>query len=220
MKKLIKKSFHRKEKGFTLIELLIVIVIIGILAGVLIAVINPVRQQNRSRNATIRASMLKVAFALNATKAGIGRLPNNSELTTDLENLQTNAANCVTTNPDFLDCQFSISGVAMPKYCAENSVAPNATGSGVACWMRMLSSTNSDRTDLISGQFRVIAAAYDLDTVNVSRDIFVFDSHQGMLKCRGNTTYTTSGSALVPFTIITETVYADGTTAGCVILSE
>jgi len=46
MKKLIKKSFHRKEEGFTLIELLIVVVIIGILAGVLITVINPIRQQN------------------------------------------------------------------------------------------------------------------------------------------------------------------------------
>ncbi|MBW6441748.1 prepilin-type N-terminal cleavage/methylation domain-containing protein [Patescibacteria group bacterium] len=191
MKKLIKKSFHRKEEGFTLIELLIVIVIIGILAGVLIAVINPVRQQNRARNATVRASMLKVAFAINSVRAGIGRLPANEELDTELENMTPFAGQCEpgagATAGDYLNCVFNLSGTTMPKYCAGvGSAEPTDTGSA-DCSFRVVSVANDTNTDLLSGQFRIAGAKFDLDTSATQRErhLYIFDSRSGLLECGG-----------------------------------
>jgi prepilin-type N-terminal cleavage/methylation domain-containing protein len=111
------------EKGFTLIELLIVIVIIGILAGVLIAIIDPVRQQNRSKNATIKASLDKVSFAISTARAGIGRLPNRVladgtfELEAELENIKE--IECVGGGPasSVSYCTFKVSGVSFPDTC-------------------------------------------------------------------------------------------------------
>ena len=79
MSKLIKKSSQLKDSaknsGFTLVELLVVIAIIGILSGILITTIDPVRQQNRSRNASIRAAISKAGHAVNVSKAATGSLP-------------------------------------------------------------------------------------------------------------------------------------------------
>ncbi len=185
MKKLIKKSFHRKEKGFTLIELLIVIVIIGILAGVLIAVINPVRQQNRSRNAAVRASMLKAAFAVNTVRAGIGELPSNTKLPIELENTTVVTDNC--TDPDnCLDAFVTISGTQMPNVCGADGVAPQ-NGAVGPCYMHIL----SVGPDLLSGQFRIVAAKFYLNPAATSRvdEIFVFDSTAGLMLCPGATNY-------------------------------
>lgn len=182
MKKLIKKSFHRKEEGFTLIELLIVIVIIGILAGVLIAVINPVRQQNRSRNAAVRASVLKAAFAINTVRAGIGELPATSAVTTELENTTLVVDNSSADHP--LDGYFTISGTQLPTVCGTDGVSPQ-NGTAGPCYMHFI----SHGPDLLSGMFRIAAAKFYLDPANRIDEIFLFDSNQGLLLCPGGVTY-------------------------------
>ena len=69
----------KRQQGFTLIELLIVIVIIGILAGVLIAVIDPQAQQNRARDATVQATINKMALAVGGFRSAYGRSPDGYE---------------------------------------------------------------------------------------------------------------------------------------------
>lgn len=214
MKKLIKKSFHRKEKGFTLIELLIVIVIIGILAGVLIAVINPVRQQNRARNATVRASILKVAFAVNSVRAGIGTLPSNDEIDIELENMTPNATNCA-ASATTLNCAFNLSGTTMPQYCeTANDTNPIATGTQF-CNMRLVSVGDNTYGSLLNGQFRVVGAKFDLDTANPERHLYIFDSTQGLLECGGGYVY-----AGVPYTEITVNEAAVISNTNCHVVSE
>lgn len=190
MKKLIKKSFHRKEEGFTLIELLIVIVIIGILAGVLIAVINPVRQQNRARNAAVRAAMLKAAFAVNTVRAGIGELPEGLDLTTELENIRFGSLSSASNPPTDdgcsvvgnLDCLFEMSGTLLPKTCAGDYYTPSATGNN-QCFMWVFA-TDTDHNDLRSGSFRIVAAQYNLSPGDVTNyKWYVFDSGAGLLEC-------------------------------------
>ena len=208
MKKLIKKSFHRKEKGFTLIELLIVIVIIGILAGVLIAVINPVRQQNRARNAAVRAAILKASFAVNTVRAGIGTLPSNSTLGLELENMvRASDTLCVPGTADQLNCQFTLSGTQLPVLCtpATNLARPgegNSTG-GTQCFMHLV----SNGTDLLSGMFRIAAAKFPLSNRGTFEPAayYLFDSSNGLMTCPATVDYT-----------------ADFTTvpAGCVVVTE
>ena len=188
MKKLIKKSFHQKESGFTLIELLIVIVIIGILAGVLIAVINPVRQQNRARNAAVRAAMLKAAFAINTTRAGIGRLPSGTELTIELENMTPISTSCA--NAADLDCFFDVSGTVLPSYCDGTDMATPTDATTGQCHMHLINtSANNDLTD---GTFRIAAPAYKIDPAGTAYEIYLFDSSRGLLVCNGNFDYDTS----------------------------
>ena len=213
MKKLIKKSFHRKEEGFTLIELLIVVVIIGILAGVLITVINPIRQQNRSRNATIKSSVSKVAFAVDAVKAGTGALPSNSQLTIELENITPNNAGCVSST-NTLDCLFSMPGTALPKYCSPNSAIPVATGTN-PCFFRIISGGDASYDSLSAGRFRIGAAAFDLNTQVPDRYIIVFDSSQGLLMCGPTTPWATA-----PTTQLTVVPGPNPGSNNCVILSE
>ena len=205
MKKLIKKSFHRKEEGFTLIELLIVIVIIGILAGVLIAVINPVRQQNRARNAAVRAAILKASFAVNTVRAGIGTLPSNSTLGIELENMvPASAALCDEATGDALDCQFTLSGTQLPVLCnpAANDARPDT--SGTQCYMHIV----SNGTDLLSGQFRIAAAKFPLSTRGVTEDpsYYLFDSSNGLMTCSDAAQDYTVGWTGVP--------------TGCVVVAE
>ena len=202
MNKLIKKSFHRKDSGFTLIELLIVIVIIGILAGVLIAVINPVRQQNRARNAAVRAAMLKAAFAVNTTRAGIGRLPSGTELTVELENMNPVGEDCARDqnfvgNP--LDCFFEVSGTRLPSYCGADAAMGTPTdGTSEQCYMRLYNtSPNGDLTD---GTFRIGGPAYKIDPAGTAYDMYIFDSSKGLLICDGD--YVWATQAVIPDTDI------------------
>ena len=222
MKKLIKKSFHRKEnrkeKGFTLIELLLVIAIIGILSGAVITVINPVRQQNRTRNATIRSSVSKVASAVNTVKAGIGTLPSNAQLTVELENITPNGVYCAPSNK-ILNCLFSLPGTALPKYCNSNSADPLPTGTN-PCFFRIVSGGGGvvSYDNLPAGKFRVGAAIFDLDTQD--HYLIVFDSSQGLLMCgRGTSwaTVNTTGFVIRPLPIATG---PNPGLSNCVILSE
>ena len=204
MNKLIKKSFHRKEKGFTLIELLIVIVIIGILAGVLIAVINPVRQQNRARNAAVRAAILKASFAVNTVRAGIGTIPSNSTLSQELENMvpSPTVGECDPATADELDCLFSLSGTQLPGLCPAGSPIPGAAAA-TQCYMHLVSAG----ADLLSGQFRLAAAKFPLSTGGTAEApaYYLFDSSNGLMTCPATAdTYT-------DFTAIPN---------GCVVVSE
>ena len=195
MKKLIKKSFHRKDEGFTLIELLIVIVIIGILAGVLIAVIDPVRQQNRSRNAAVRAAILKAAFAVNTVRACICSLVLNLSLNEELDNLKpTSATLCDQTDDEGLDCYFTISGTQMPGYCTTGAESIPTTLGDVDCSMHLVSTS----VDLRDGQFRIASAKFPLDTVSGTYEYYLFDSSNGLLLCPSTfATYDTSDEATV-----------------------
>lgn len=207
MKKLIKKSFHRKEKGFTLIELLIVIVIIGILAGVLIAVINPVRQQNRARNAAVRAAILKASFAINTVRAGIGTLPSNSTLGLELENMIPNIPLCTQATNNQLNCQFTLSGTQLPVLCTATTGAipreGNTTGNA-QCYMHLV----SNGTDLLSGQFRIAAAKFPLSNRGTFEPAayYLFDSSNGLMTCPATSTNYTSNFTALP--------------AGCVVVTE
>ncbi len=195
MKKL-NKSF-RANSGFTLIELLIVIVIIGILAGVLIAVINPVRQQNRARNAAVRAAILKVAFGVNTVRAGIGRLPAEDELTTELENITTVGTTCDTTG--VLDCYFSVSGTSLPAICASPESAIPTNGSS-QCALHLVTTSS----DLRTGTFRIASAKFPLTPgVTTGLQIYLFDSSRGLLECDSTVVYAGAAadiSSCVPVT--------------------
>lgn len=195
------------QKGFTLIELLIVIVIIGILSGVLISVIDPVRQQNRSKNAALKAAVNKAAFAVNTTRAGLGRLPYETELELELENMIPDPAGGATcTDTDELSCLFDLSGTNLPESCGASNyyeigdqqcyfyvVAPNTSGA----------------------LFRLIAKAWKLDpgadeTTEPSVN-YVFDSSKGFFECPVDTDFSaTDGSTGF------QTDVSDATASGCV----
>lgn len=169
-----------RQAGFTLIELLIVIVIIGILSGVLIAVINPVRQQNRSRNAAIKAATNKVAFAISTARAGIGRLPYNSELLDELENISINADGGTTCNTaNQLGCVFSLAGTKLPSTCTSSYGGHSPTGS--QCYFYVVSPNPQ------SASFRIIGKKYRLNPgATITEEapmVYVFDSSNGFYEC-------------------------------------
>jgi prepilin-type N-terminal cleavage/methylation domain-containing protein len=170
------QQVKKNNQGFTLIELLIVIIIIGILSGVLIAVINPFRQQSRAKNATIRASINKIAFGINTARAGMGRLPAETELTTELENL-TLGPDCE-DGDDVLDCTFELSGTNMPLTCTAGEPVVGAPAAGDACRMRLVSTG----TTLVDGQFRVISKKFKLDPADPD-EIYIFDASNGLFEC-------------------------------------
>ena len=204
MKKLINKSFHRKDEGFTLIELLIVIVIIGILAGVLISVVNPVRQQNRARNAAVRSAVMKNAFAVNTVRAGIGRLPSNDELDIELENIQKDIDGGCDASSTELDCTFTASGTTLPPYCGDGAESWNPTRpDGDTCKMRVFSIGNATGGNLTNGQFRIAAAKHDLDTINPTYHLYIFDSGVGLLECGQSVDWDNPETDLTPGETIT-----------------
>lgn len=112
---------YKNQKGFTLIELLIVIVIIGLLAGVLLTVLNPVQQQNRARDASLRATMNKIVLA---TKAQAATSTNGALPTTDI--FITGVANINDTGFNDCDgsaatCHFTMTGATLPQSCVADT---------------------------------------------------------------------------------------------------
>jgi len=114
-----------KQKGFTLIELLIVIVIIGILAGVLIAIINPGAQQNRAKDAGIKAAMNKVVLATEGYISSYGISPNDAQFIGSLQNVL--GSTCAAGGVD-VNCLFTVTGNSLPSTCD----ASGWTGSGAS----------------------------------------------------------------------------------------
>ena len=192
MSKLIKKSSQlknsAKNSGFTLIELLVVIAIIGILSGILITTIDPVRQQNRSRNASIRAAISKAGHAVNVTKAATGSLPSGAQLGQELENISFQTP-CTSTS--LLDCKFSVSGTSLPKICGTDYVVPTSTGIAGTnqCYMRIVSYGSSGGGNLTAGKFRIVAAKFPMSSSDAN-ELYVFDSHLGLLECGTSISYT------------------------------
>jgi len=189
MSKLIKKSSQlknsAKNSGFTLIELLVVIAIIGILSGILITTIDPVRQQNRSRNASIRAAISKAGHAVNVTKAATGSLPSGAQLGQELENISFQTP-CTSTS--LLDCKFSVSGTSLPKNCGTDNVIPTSTGTS-QCYMHIVSYGSSGGGNLTAGKFRIVAAKFPMSSSDAN-ELYVFDSHLGLLECGTSISYT------------------------------
>ena len=189
MSKLIKKSSQlknsAKNSGFTLIELLVVIAIIGILSGILITTIDPVKQQNRSRNASIRAAISKAGHAVNVTKAATGSLPSGAQLGQELENISFQTP-CTSTS--LLDCKFSVSGTSLPKICGTDYVLPTSGGTS-QCYMRIVSYGTSNGGNLTAGKFRIVAAKFPMSSSDAN-EFYVFDSHLGLLECGTGISYT------------------------------
>lgn len=121
------KNIRKSEKGFTLIELLIVIVIIGILAGVLISVLNPVQQQNKARDASVRATINKMALSTKGLSAAstTGNVPTPAEFFTGVSN--RGLSDCDTTTG--ATCYIYVDGVNLPDDCSANN-AYNGDGTG------------------------------------------------------------------------------------------
>lgn len=156
----------KREKGFTLIELLIVIVIIGILAGVLIAVIDPIQQQNRARDAGVKASINKVALATEGYVSAYGTTPDEVQFIANLSsNVTANGTTCDTTNA--YDCMFSVQGNALDDTCGGTSWS----GTGESqCYYRYESSADSVA-------FAIYAKSYGLTST-----VFKYDNQQGEIQ--------------------------------------
>ena len=98
------------QRGFTLIELLIVVVIIGILAAILVATINPARQQNKARDAGIKASLNKMALSVKGSISAYGNEPDPEAFVEALSGyvIVSGCTNLVTT------CSFSLNNISLP----------------------------------------------------------------------------------------------------------
>jgi prepilin-type N-terminal cleavage/methylation domain-containing protein len=148
------------EKGFTLIELLIVIVIIGILAGVLIALIDPAQQQNRARDAGVKAAMNKVVLSVQGYISAYGHAPDALRFAGSLDNITIFGTCAAAANT----CLFSVTGNPLPSSCATADWTGEGTG---ACYYRYARNTAAGS----ESQFLLGAKSFGVqDTVFVYRN--------------------------------------------------
>lgn len=163
----------QKQKGFTLIELLIVIVIIGILAGVLIAVINPVAQQNRAKDANVKASISKVSLSTEGFISAYGRAPLDHEFAAGLQNstypVSVGTGSCALTAGSDSTCDFVVTGSELPvDKCNTTGWQAASGGAGGQCYYRYIGSVdcngNADTT-----AFVVYAKSYGVSDTAVFR---------------------------------------------------
>jgi len=183
-----KTKFVTNSQGFTLIELLIVIVIIGILAGVLIAVIDPAAQQNRARDATIRATLNKVALATSGYISAYGRIPDEIEFQAGISGFadSNDSATCGTTQT--ADCLFWISALNANNTCATaaNAWTGSASTDTDPCNMRYCGGDNAQANGACTwtattSQYRLAAKGYG------SANVFMYRSSDSkMYLCNGS----------------------------------
>ncbi len=127
----------KRQQGFTLIELLIVIVIIGILAGVLIAVIDPQAQQNRARDATVQATINKMALAVGGFRSAYGRSPDGYEFRSLIQGFVVGvgpANHCTAGNTI---CHFTMTTIPLLSACnasPNNFVGSISASTGLCNW--------------------------------------------------------------------------------------
>ena len=153
------------EKGFTLIELLIVIVIIGILAGVLIALIDPAQQQNRARDAGVKAAINKVALATQGYISAYGYAPDGMQFIGSLDNASVHSA-CTATDST---CAFDVVGNPLPEgRCTAAGWWGTTVNQGSDCYYYYA----RDALANDDSRFTLVAQSYGIqDTV------FVFRNH-------------------------------------------
>ena len=154
------KGLHT-QVGFTLIELLIVIVIIGILAGVLIAIINPGAQQNRAKDAGIKAALNKVALATEGYVSSYGTSPNDAQFIGSLQNVTDSGTSCAAGGTDY-DCSFTVTGNALASTCG--ATAWLGTGTSQCAFHYTGTAAGATQT-----QFTLFARSY-----GVSNTVFVY----------------------------------------------
>jgi prepilin-type N-terminal cleavage/methylation domain-containing protein len=130
MKGLLRKG--PDTEGFTLIELLIVIVIIGILAGVLISVIDPAAQQARAKDATLQATMNKVALAIGSYVSAYGRIPDELEIAGSLSGFGEGAGAASCNIATEANCIFELSTVDQPTTCTSSGSWGGSVPAGTA----------------------------------------------------------------------------------------
>lgn len=173
-KKLAQKSYHiPRTAGFTLIELLIVIVIIGILAGVLISVINPAAQQNKAKDANVKAAMSKVSLATESFISAYGRAPYDHEFLAGLQNttnpVSVGTGSCaLNAGSDFV-CDFTVTGSDLPAAkCNTTGWQAASGGVGGQCYYRYLGNTDcSGGTDTTA--FIIYAKSFGISDTAVFR---------------------------------------------------
>lgn len=161
---------YYSQKGFTLIELLIVIVIIGILAGVLISVIDPGAQQNRAKDANVKATINKVGLATQGFISAYGRVPTDVEFMGSLSDTATDPlASC--EGSDYV-CNFTVSGNSLPLSCAADNFT-NSTTLTNQCYYHYVGDAPAAGVD---PHFQIHAASY-----GISGTTFVFDNLLGTI---------------------------------------
>ena len=191
LRKLLSKMdglFNRfsSNLGFTLIELLIVIVIIGILAGVLLAVIDPAAQQNRARDANVRADLNKLGLAIGSFISANGVIPRDNEVLSTFVGYTEQGSTCASGTDN--ECWFTLDNSALPSVCSAVSggtLAPYSTAGTTACSFlyrggsatlpSMAAAVNNDAT---SPHFRIFSRAYG------SNNLYVYGNWTGkMYRC-------------------------------------
>lgn len=162
----------KKNSGFTLIELLIVIVIIGILAGVAISVIDPKKQQDRAHDASIKATMNKVALSTEGYVSAYGEAPPPKQFIEGLKNVKEGHT-CIGNGTDDVECVFQIEGNPLPPFCNDEGWQGLNPEAGVECFYYYVrpESDAADRT-----QFNIFARSFGL-----SNSIFKYDNNKGVI---------------------------------------
>jgi len=163
------KKVARFSNGFTLIELLIVIVIIGILAGVLIAVINPGQQQNRAKDANVKAAINKVALSTEGYVSAYGKVPNANMFFGSLQNVVDGPdASCATAAADVYTCMYTVNGSTLGLFCDAALQYTGAVGDVSQCYYNYVGDT-VDTT-----HFRIFAQSF-----GQAGRTFVYDNKAG-----------------------------------------
>ena len=181
-----RKGLLASASGFTLIELLIVIVIIGILAGVLIAVIDPTAQQNRARDANVRAAMNKIALTTSGYISAYGRIADEVEFDGGLTTFSDDGLfDCAT--PQTAACTFSLTNVSLPLTCGGAGAGDSWGGDAAAqCHFYYCGGTDLDPTDATwvncawvaspaTTTYRIYAKAFG------SSNTFLYSSHDSVM---------------------------------------
>lgn len=142
----------QQSSGFTLVELLVVIVIIGILAGVLISVINPAAQQNKAKDANVKAAISKVSLATESFISAYGRAPYDHEFIAGLQNasapVSVGTGSCALTAGSDFTCDFTVTGSELStNKCNTTGWQAASGGVGGQCYYRYIGNVDCNGAD-------------------------------------------------------------------------
>jgi len=162
------KKLIKSNKGFTLIELLIVIVIIGILAGVLIAIIDPAAQQNRAKDATVQATMNKIALATQGYNSAYGNYPDGPSFLGGIDGVTATSGCDDTDLSDGVVCIFSVDSFGLPGgECGTGTARYYGDGdtvTGTDCRFGYVVANNGTDFDLFAKSYGDIDSVFRYDS--------------------------------------------------------